>query len=205
MGKPEKRHNELYVSVDIEADGPIPGINSMLSFGAVAMRGGELIGAYYANLLPLANGVQDPKTMKFWQEHQPAWDHIHSNPAHPQRSPAVVMREFAEWLKSFNKRSIFVGYPASYDFMFVYWYLMAFVNESPFGFSALDIKSYAMSELGTTFRETAKRNMPRHWFKPGLQHTHCALDDALEQACLWLNILGYDTASIDTSCADTLR
>jgi hypothetical protein len=30
------RKPEIYVSTDIEADGPIPGMNSMLSFGSAA-------------------------------------------------------------------------------------------------------------------------------------------------------------------------
>jgi hypothetical protein len=29
---------EIYISTDIEADGPIPGPNSMLSFGSAAFR-----------------------------------------------------------------------------------------------------------------------------------------------------------------------
>jgi hypothetical protein len=38
---------EIYVSTDVEADGPIPGPNSMLSFGSAAYTGGkELIGTF---------------------------------------------------------------------------------------------------------------------------------------------------------------
>jgi hypothetical protein len=39
--------NEIYVSTDVEADGPIPGPNSMLSFGSAAYTGSkELIGTF---------------------------------------------------------------------------------------------------------------------------------------------------------------
>ena len=42
---------EIYVSTDVETDGPIPGPNSMLSFGSAAYIGGkELIGTFSANL-----------------------------------------------------------------------------------------------------------------------------------------------------------
>ena len=42
---------EIYVSTDVEADGPIPGPNSMLSFGSAAYTGRkELIGTFSANL-----------------------------------------------------------------------------------------------------------------------------------------------------------
>jgi len=37
-----------------------------------------------------------------------------------------------------------VGYPAAFDFLFVYWYLIRFTGESPFSHSALDLKTYAV-------------------------------------------------------------
>jgi len=92
------------------------------------------------------------------------------------------------WLKQLPGKPVFVGYPAAYDFMFVYWYLIKFAGESPFSYSALDIKSYAMAVLKTKFRETTKRKMPKHWFDE-LSHTHVALDDAIEQGALFCNIL----------------
>mgnify|MGYP001564978492 CR=1 FL=1 len=77
--------------------------------------------------------------------------------------------------------------------MFVYWYLMRFAKESPFSHSALDIKSFAMAVLGTNFRETTKKRMPKQWFDP-LPHTHKALDDAIEQGALFCNILAANGA-----------
>ena len=45
---------EIYVSTDVEADGPIPGPNSMLSFGSAAYAPDKtLIGTFSANLLQL--------------------------------------------------------------------------------------------------------------------------------------------------------
>jgi hypothetical protein len=70
----------------------------------------------------------------------------------------------------------------------VYWYLIKFTGESPFSHSALDIKTYAMAVLKLPYRESTKRNMPRHWFDK-LPHTHRALDDAIEQGALFCNIL----------------
>jgi hypothetical protein len=95
------------------------------------------------------------------------------------------------WLKTLPGKPVFVGYPGAYDFMFVYWYLIRFAGESPFGYSALDIKSYAMAVLKKPFRQTLKRNMPKQWF--GEQpHTHVALDDAIEQGALFCNILAHN-------------
>ena len=42
---------EIYVSTDIEADGPVPGINSMLSFASAAYRADKtLVATFSANL-----------------------------------------------------------------------------------------------------------------------------------------------------------
>jgi hypothetical protein len=75
----------------------------------------------------------------------------------------------------------------------VYWYLMRFAGESPFAHSALDMKSYAMAVLGTEFRESTKRNMPKSWFDE-FPHTHVALDDAIEQGALFCNMLAANRA-----------
>lgn len=61
---------ELYYSVDVEADGPIPGKNSMLSFGcAVFTAKGNLIDTYSANLdlLEGANPINKDGTLKIYE------------------------------------------------------------------------------------------------------------------------------------------
>src|SRR5207245_3479609 len=104
------------------------------------------------------------------------------------RSPEEAMPAYVRWLKSLPGTPVFVAYQAGFDFLFVYWYLMRFVGHSPFSFSALDIKTYAMALLKTEYRESVKRNMPRRWFE-AQRHTHVALDDALEQGLLLCNML----------------
>jgi hypothetical protein len=98
------------------------------------------------------------------------------------------LKKYASWVESLPGKPVFVAYPAGFDFMFVYWYLIKFAGKSPFSFSALDVKSYAMAMLKTEYRESSKRNMPRHWFPPA-PHTHVALDDAIEQGLLFCNML----------------
>jgi len=94
---------------------------------------------------------------------------------------------FVKWVESFNGRPVFVGYPATYDFMFVYWYLMRFAGRSPFSFSGLDIKTMAMVMLKKEFRASTKRNMPKRWFSRS-PHTHVAVDDAIEQGEMFCNM-----------------
>ena len=57
--------NEIYVSVDIEADGPIPGDYSLLALGSAAYDDcGKLVSTFTANLAPLDGAKQDPDTME---------------------------------------------------------------------------------------------------------------------------------------------
>jgi hypothetical protein len=173
---------EIYVSTDVEADGPIPGPYSMLSFASAAFdSGGTALGSYTANLVTLPDAVQDPDTMAWWDRNPAAWQACRADP----RDPGVAMTEYHAWLEALPGKPVFVGYPAAYDFMFVYWYLIRFTGSSPFSHSALDLKTFAMALLGTDYRGTSKRTMPRDWFGPA-RHTHVALDDAIEQGELWL-------------------
>lgn len=181
MAKPE-----IYVSTDVEADGPIPGPHSMLSFASAAYLADKtLIATFSANLETLAEASGHPDTMKWWSENPAAWAACRSD----CEAPATAMTRYVAWLKTLPGKPVFVGYPAAYDFLFVYWYLMRFAGESPFSHSALDIKTFAMAVLKSDYRDATKRNMPRHWFD-ALPHTHVALDDAIEQGALFCNMLG---------------
>lgn len=176
---------EIYVSTDIESDGPIPGPHSMLSFASAAYLADKtLVSTFSANLETLEGALGDPRTMEFWAQNPKAWQACRENP----QPPAVAMKAYVAWLKSLPGRPVFVGYPVAFDFLFVYWYLIRFAGESPFSHSALDIKTLAMVLLKKDYRDSTKRNMPRRWFDD-LPHTHIALDDAIGQGAMFCNML----------------
>lgn len=179
---------EIYVSTDIESDGPIPGPNSMLSFGSAAfvIEDGEkkLVSTFSANLETLEGAAGDPETMKWWATQAEAWKACREKTVSPQ----VAMQQYSAWLKGLPGKPVFVGYPAGYDFLFIYWYLIKFTGASPFSFSAVDVKTYAMAMLKLPYRDSTKRHMPKRWFGKG-QHTHVALDDAIEQGELFCAML----------------
>lgn len=177
--------NEYYVSVDIEADGPIPGDYSMLSLGSAAFSDdGTLLSIFQENLLPLPGAKEDPETMNWWKTQPEAWKKLLLD----RREPSSVMSIYHEWLVGLAPKPIFVGYPASYDFCFVYWYLIHFTGHSPFGHQALDLKTYAMAALEKEFKKTHKSSMPKEWFENLETHTHEAVQDAIEQGKLFFNI-----------------
>jgi hypothetical protein len=176
---------EVYVSTDVETDGPIPGPNSMLSFASAAYRPDKtLVGTFSANLETLPGAKADPHTEAWWRQYPDAYQATRTD----LEAPEIAMPRYVAWVKQLPGKPVFVAYPAGFDFLFVYWYLIRFAGESPFSFSALDVKTYAMALLKGEYREATKRNMPRRWFDP-LPHTHVALDDALGQGALFCNML----------------
>lgn len=176
---------EIYVSTDVEADGPIPGPHSMLSFASAAYTAEKaLAGTFSANLELLPGATGHPETMAFWEKNRPAWEATRTS----LELPEAAMQRYVKWVDALPGTPVFVAYPAAYDFLFVYWYVIRFVGRSPFSHSALDVKTYAMVMLKTGYRESTKRNMPKRWFDP-LPHSHVALDDAIEQGALFCNML----------------
>lgn len=187
---------EIFVSTDIEADGPIPGIYSMLSLGSAAYLADKtLVSTFSANLETLPDAITYPKTMAWWQTQPEAWAACHAN----LQKPEVAMRGYLDWLKALPGTPIFVAYPATFDFMFVQWYLVRFTGERPFSNGAIDIKTYAMSMLKTSYSDSNKQNMPARWFAPDLPHTHVALDDAKEHGILFCNMLAENMSSENMS------
>jgi hypothetical protein len=176
---------EIYVSTDIEADGPIPGPNSMLSIASAAyMPSKTMVDTFSANLTTLDGAIGDPRTMEWWKRFPEAWAKGREN----VQKPDIVLPEYVRWIKNLPGKPVFVAYPAAYDFLFAYWYMIRFAGESPFSHSAIDIKTYVMAMLRKPYRECTKKNMPRRWFDK-LPHTHVALDDAIEQGALFCNML----------------
>jgi len=183
---------EIYVSVDIEADGPIPGDNSMLNFGLAAFEldNREPIATYEANLQPLPGARQDKDTMAWWANQQKAWEYVTKDP----REPANVMLEVVKWAKKLPGKPVLVVYP-TYDFMWMRWYLVHFCgveNAKVFGFQALDLKTLMMAVGEIPFKSVSKRWVSkehRHWFNGTPKHDHTGLADAIGQGVMLINIL----------------
>lgn len=188
---------EIFFSIDVETNGPIPADFSMLSFGAAAyLDDGTALGTFERNLEELKGAKEDPDTMAWWATQPEAWELCQKNKVDPQ----IAIMQFAEWIYELedkhNGKAVFLAYPAGFDFTFIYWYFLHFLGKCPFSFASLDIKSYAMAMLGTPFRECTKRNFPNRW-KSKRRHTHVALDDALGQGELFVKMLAENKANIE--------
>ena len=185
---------EIYVSTDVESDGPIPGPHSMLSFASAAYLANKtLLGTFSANLELLPGASGHPDTMEWWKTQPKAWENCRTD----LQPPELATKEYVRWLESLPGTPIFVAYPAGFDFTFVYWYLIRFAGKSPFRHDGIDIKTFSMAMLKKEYRASGKRNMPRRWFDD-LPHTHVALDDAIGQGALFCNMLAENIAASDT-------
>lgn len=175
----------VYVSCDVEADGPFPGIHSMLNLGAAALNlDNELLGSWSANLHPLEGAVTDPETMEFWGRNPEAWAAVTADP----RDPVEAMADYVGWLDSLPARAVLVVYP-TWDAMYHHWYTVRFAGRNPMGHAALCAKSFGAGVLGQPFTRTGKDHFPAEWFDPTLPHTHNGLDDAVAQGVMAINAL----------------
>lgn len=164
---------EVYISVDIETAGPIPGEFSMLSLGACVV-GDEAL-RFYAELQPI-NSNAIPKALEisgFTLEQL----------SEKGEAPKIAMNKFRDWLKEVRgtRKPVFVGFNAAFDWSFINWYFVKFLGDNPFGFAALDIKAYYMGLSGCRWSETTSSQLPAE-FQPSKSGTHNALDDAVAQA-----------------------
>jgi hypothetical protein len=178
---------DIYISADIEADGPIPGKFSMLAFGlaVTAVFDGDVFTprnpseqTFYRELKPITDDVE-PAALKAARLDREA---LKRDGAEPE----AAMRDALDWIATHagdaDARPVLVGYPVVFDWMFLYWYFIRFASESPFGFSsALDIKTIYQQKAQVTLDEAGRNDLPDE-LQASHPHTHNALDDAIEQA-----------------------
>ena len=154
-----------YIMVDIEADGPIPGDYSMISFGAVLVEEG-LTRTFYGKLKPISD--------KFIPEALAVSGHSREETL-TFDDPLLVMTEFKTWLKKVcTDRPIFISDNNGFDWMFICWYFHHFLEENPFGFSS--------QNLGSLYKGLEKDTFKTFKHLRTTQHTHNPLEDALGNA-----------------------
>ena len=147
--------------VDIEADGPIPGDYSMISFGAIVVES-SLSRTFHGQVRPISekwipealavSGCSREETLQF-------------------EDPASVMQKFAEWLKSNSKgRPMFVSDNNGFDWQFINWYFHHFTGQNPFGFSSMN--------LGSLYKGIVKDVSQNFKHLRRSKHTHHPVDDA---------------------------
>lgn len=150
----------MLISCDVEADGACPGIYSMVSFGAVAVR--EDLPSFYAQTAPLTENW-NPDALKvtgFTREETLGF-------------PPLInaMREFRGWLKQFD-RPTFISDNNGFDWQFINHAFVYSKVDNPFGFS-----SRRIGDIYCGLVKDIRANREWKRFRK-TRHTHNAADDA---------------------------
>ncbi|HRQ59739.1 MAG TPA: 3'-5' exonuclease [Azoarcus taiwanensis] len=176
------QRREIFLSVDIETSGPIPGEYSMLTIGACNVDNPNQV--FSCELKPISANA-DPKAMevtglsleKLAAEGLP---------------PKVAMKQFQGWVAEVagdNGTPVFVGLNAAFDWSFVNYYFHRYLKANPFGFAALDIKALYMGATGSSWAATRSSQMAAR-LHPKSKGDHQALHDAQYQAELFRLVQG---------------
>jgi DNA polymerase III epsilon subunit-like protein len=174
---------EIYVAADIEADGPIPGPYSMLSFGLAVV--GHPDRTFYTELKPISDAFV-PEALAV-----SGLDREKLKREGPD--PATAMAAAAAWVNGLQSigRPVFLGAPAVFDGMFLHWYFVKFTGRNPFAVNGagLDLRSYWMGAERVAWQATGRTTIQGRLGISGLKHTHHALDDARELAATFEAVL----------------
>lgn len=168
---------EVYISVDVETSGPIPGAYSMLTIGACNIYNPEQV--FSCALKPISSNV-DPEALAVTGL---SLDTLELEGI----SPETAMMQFQDWLQRVAGTDgvpVFVGLNAPFDWSFINYYFHYFLKSNPFGFAALDIKALFMGATGSTWAGTSSSQMAAR-LHPKSEGNHEALVDAQYQAELF--------------------
>lgn len=185
----------LYFVTDIEADGPSPYENSMLSFATVVLsEGGVPLGEFEATLTPRPDRRADAGTTAWWQTQPEAWAAATAAP----QDPATVMPRYADWVEGFDGRRIFAARPLLFDGLWMDTYLHGYAGTRAlsvprhvrpiFAGQGLCIVSFMSALQGKTAVGEASDPLPADWLGDH-PHTHRAIDDARGYASLLARLL----------------
>ncbi|MBL8275308.1 MAG: 3'-5' exonuclease [Pelomonas sp.] len=172
-----KKKPEIFLSVDVETSGPIPGEYSMLTMGACNVD--DFSQVFSCELKPISANA-DPKAMEVTGLSL-------EKLAAAGSPPEVAMKQFRDWVGQVvgdHGTPVFVGLNAPFDWSFVNYYFHRFLQANPFGFAALDIKALYMGATGCSWGDTRSSQMAAR-LKPKSKGDHQALHDALYQAELF--------------------
>ena len=157
-----KQGSNTWVSVDIEADGPIPGEYSMVSFGAVVVQEDGLGPSFFGELCPISpSWIQEALAISGYTREQTS----------RFLDAKTVMSNFETWLKDNVKgRPMFISDNNGFDWMFMHWYFIYFLKRDPFGHSS--------TNLGSLYKGMVKNMRCNFKHLRKTKHSHYPVDDA---------------------------
>jgi hypothetical protein len=153
--------------VDVESDGPAPGLYSMVSLGCVRVDR-ELMTTFKATFAPISEQ---------WVPEALAISRITRDQHLACPDPAIGMAAFGDFLKATSHgRPIFVSDNPAFDWQWVNYYFHRYTGDNPFGYSARRIGDLYAGLTGDFAAAHGWKLLRR------TEHTHDPVDDALGNA-----------------------
>jgi hypothetical protein len=150
--------------LDVEADGPCPGLYNMISFGIVSVLNPKT--SFLGEVAPILShaGIESARAISA----------ISFETQKTYRDPGEVMAEARDWLMAISagKRAVFWSDNPAFDWQYWNFYCHKYLGENPAGFSARrigDLDAGRRQRPLTTNAWTKWRDTP---------HTHNPIDDA---------------------------
>lgn len=159
-----------WIMVDIESDGPCPGLYSMVSFGAVVVEP-ALNRTFYGKCRPISD-THVPEALAVSGHTR---EECMTFP-----TPEETMARFQAWVvehsgtRKFRGNIVpdarFVSDNNGFDWQFVNYYFHRYVGSNPFGHSS--------TNLGSLFKGLEKSMFAKWKHRRKTTHTHHPVDDA---------------------------
>lgn len=153
-----------HVVLDVEADGPCPGLYNMISFGLVAVSNPAL--SFFGEVAPILDHAGLPEAR--------AVTRVSFEEQKTYRPPEEVMVDARSWLTDLagDKRIVIWSDNPAFDWQFWNWYCHRYLGENPAGFSARRIGDMDAGRRGEPLNTNAWKH---HRETPA---THNPVDDA---------------------------
>lgn len=152
---------------DVEADGPCPGLYSMVQLGAVAIADGKIFSSYMAYLAPMTTRHE----LEALKACNLTLEIVNTYPA-----PSIGIAGFHAWLLTLKpdgdeKLQGWSDNPA-FDWQFINYYLHNYGHDNPLGHSCRRIGDLSAGLIGQVRNHSSWKNLK------DTKHTHVAIDDA---------------------------
>ena len=184
----------VYLSFDIEADGPSPLFNNMLSIGVWGFNeSGENVVEWERNLLPRPNKKCDPITMlEFWAKQPEAWAYVNKNRVSITEA-FTELHSIVSKLKC-NYKVEWLAWPSAFDWQWLNCYYQEFIESNPnTEWIQIGHKATCMSSIWSFYvklQKLTKKQEDDLWKQLSVgDGGHFALADAKCQGLLYYNLL----------------
>jgi hypothetical protein len=149
------------IIVDIESDGPAPGLYSMVCFGAVILEE-PLHRTFYGTTSPIVRTYL-PEALRisgFTREQHELFD-----------DPMETMLKFDRWIQeNCTSRPMFYSDNNGFDWQFINWYFWKYLGRNPFGHSS--------SHIGCIYKGLQKDMFANFKHLRKTTHDHNPVNDA---------------------------